>query len=89
MKQTTNQVPPNIFTGFEVRKNVRSRFWKPNHSMKRKYYVFRDHKQGNKVGFVNLERKLWVDSYGWGIFKLKYQKTVERTYLETGKQEAR
>ena len=36
--------------------------------------------------FVFLEYELQQDSYGWCIFNLKCQKTVERTFLETSKQ---
>ena len=30
-----------------------------------------------------------LDKYGWRIFKLKWEKTVDRTYLETSKQQTR
>ena len=64
-------------------------FWRPRDSMKIKCYVFGGYKQRNNVCFVYLYYKLQQDSYGWCIFKLKCQKTVERTYLETTKQQRR
>ena len=36
-----------------------------------------------------LEYKLQEDRYGWYIFNLKWQKMVERRYLETSKQQTR
>ena len=60
-------------------------FWRSKDSMKGKCYVFSGHKQRNKVSLVYLESELQQDRYGWIIFKLKCQKTVERTYLETSK----
>ena len=84
-KQTTNKVPPKIFRGFEVRRKVRLIFWKPKHNMKRKCYVFSCYEQRDKVWLVYLEIKLRDDWYFWSILKLKLQKTVHRTYIETGK----
>ena len=34
------KAPPKEFRDFEVRKSVRSMFWRPNDSMKAKFYVF-------------------------------------------------
>ena len=53
--------------------------------MKNKCDVFNGYKQRNKVRLVYLECKLQQDSYGWCFFSLKCQKTVERTDLETSK----
>ena len=64
-------------------------FWRPNDSMKGKCYVFSCYKQRNKLCLVYLDFKLQQDSYGWCIFKLKYQEKEERTYLETSKQKRR
>ena len=61
-------------------------FSEPKKCMKGKCLVFKDYKQKNKVCLVYLEFKLRQDSYGWCIFKLKCQKTVETTYLDTSKQ---
>ena len=57
--------------------------------MKRKSYLFSGYKQGNKASLVYLKCKLQRDRYGWWILKLKCQKTVERIYLETSKEETR
>ena len=88
-KETTSKVPPNIFRHFEVRKKVQLVVWTPENKMKSKCYVFNGYEQSNKVCLVYLECKLQQDSYSWCIFKLKCQKTVERTYLEIRKQQAR
>ena len=88
-KETTSKVPPNIFRRFEVRKKVQLVVWRPENKMKSKCYVFSDYEQSNKVCLVYLECKLQQDSYSWCTFKLKCQKTVERTYLEIRKQQAR
>ena len=47
--------------------------------MKGKCDVFRDYIQRNNVCMVDLESKLKEGTYGWSIFKLKCQKTVEKT----------
>ena len=62
-------------------------FWKQNDTMKGKCYVYGCYKQRNKVCLVYLECKLQQYKYGWCIFKWKFQKTVERKYLETSKQQ--
>ena len=59
----------------------------PKESMKGKYCVLSSYKQRNKVGFVYLECIVQQDSNRWRLFKLKYQKTVRRAYLETSKQQ--
>ena len=41
----------------------------------------------NKERFVYLECRLQQDKPGYCIYKLKCQKMVARTYLETSKQE--
>ena len=64
-------------------------FSRPKDSMKGKCYVFSGYKQKNKVRFVNLDYKLEHDMYRWSIFRLKCQKMVERTYLETDKQQTK
>ena len=51
--------------------------------MKGKCYVFSGYKQRIQV----LECKLKEDRYSWCIFKLKLQKTVDKTYLEPTKQQ--
>ena len=84
-KLATSKVPFKIFKGLEVRKNVQLMFWRPKSSMKGKCYVFSGDKQRNKACFVYLECKLQQDTYGWYIFKLKCQKTVEKTHLESRK----
>ena len=63
-------------------------FWTPKDRMKDKCYVFSCYKQRNKVRLGYLECKLQHDRYGWCIFKLKCQKTIEKIYLETSKQQA-
>ena len=80
---------PKIFRRFEVRKNIALMFWRPKDIMEGKCYVFSGHKQRNKVCLVYLECKLKQDRYRWSTFKLKCQKTVERTYLETSKLQRR
>ena len=62
-------------------------FWKANDSMKGKCYLFSGYKQRKNLCLVYLECKQQQDRYGWCIFKLKYHKTVEGTYLETSKQQ--
>ena len=57
--------------------------------MKGKYCGFSGYKQRNKVCLVYLETKQQQNGYGSCVFKLKCQKTVERTYLETNKQQTR
>ena len=57
--------------------------------MKGKCYVFSRCKQRKKVYFGYLECKLEENGYVRCTFKLKGQKTIERTYLETGKQQTR
>ena len=60
-------------------------FSRPKNNMKRKWFRFRfsGYKERNKVCLVYLEWKLWQDIYDWCLLKLKWQKTAERTYLET------
>ena len=55
-------------------------FSRPKDSRKNKCYIFSGYKERSKVCLVYLECKLQQDSYGWCIFKLKCQKTVEKTY---------
>ena len=62
---------------------------KTKESMKIKCYVFSGYKHRNNVCFVYLESQLQKNGYGWSVFKLKSVKTVEKTYLETSKQQAR
>ena len=57
--------------------------------MKIKCYVFSAYKETNKVRLFSLVAKPQEDSYNSCIFRLKCQKTVERTSLEKGKQETR
>ena len=57
--------------------------------MKSKGYVFSAYEQRNKVSLVYLKCKLQHEKYGGCIFKLKCQRTVERTYLENTKQQTR
>ena len=61
--------------------------WTAKKSMKDKCYTFRRYKQTNKVLFVYFQCKRQEDRYGWCIFKLNCQKTVERIYLEPTKQQ--
>ena len=60
-KQTTNNLPPNIFRCFEVRAKVRLMFSGPNDSLKGKWNVFSSYKQTSKMCFVYLECKLQQD----------------------------
>ena len=63
-------------------------FWKPKDSMKSKCYVFLAvRKKTNEVCLRYSECKLRQFKYESCIFKLKWHKTVKRTYLETGKQQ--
>ena len=87
--ETTNKVPLKIFRGFEVKEKKRLMFWRPKHSMKGRYYLFSGYKQRNNVCLVYLECKVKEDRDGWYTFKLKWQKTRERTYLKTSKQQTR
>ena len=61
--------------------------WRANKSMKGKCYTFSRYKQTNKVLFLYFQCKRQKDRYGWCILRLNCQKTVERIYLETTKQE--
>ena len=88
-KEKTNKIPPNKCRDVEVRKKVRLMFGRRQDSMNSKCYVFSSYKQRNKVPLVFLEWQLQQDRYGSCIFKWKIQKTVERTYLETSKQQRR
>ena len=54
-----------------------------------KCYSFSSYKKRKKMWLVCLGGKLGDDSYGWCIFRLKCQKTVEIRYLEKNKQERR
>ena len=38
---------------------------------------------------LSTKKESVLDKYGWSIFKLKWEKTVERTYLGTSKQQIR
>ena len=51
--------------------------------MKGKWYVFSGYNERHTMGLVYLQSKVQEDRYGWCIFKLKGQKTEEKTYLET------
>ena len=55
--------------------------------MKGKCCVFNGYQQRNKVFLVYLQWKLQQDGYGSCIFKLKCQRTVEKTYLQKKKQQ--
>ena len=88
-KQTRNNVPPNIFRGFEVFRWVWLPFWRPNHSIKVNWGVFRGYKVTSKVCFAYLECKRQQDRYVWCIYKFKCHETVERKYLVTSKQQRR
>ena len=57
--------------------------------MKGKCYAFSSNKQRNKVSLVYFERKMQQETYGSRYFKLKYEKTKERSYLQKSKQEIR
>ena len=52
-------------------------------------YDFSGYKQKNKMCSVYLESKLQQDRYGSGVFKCKSQKTVQRKYLQTSKQQTK
>ena len=64
-------------------------FWRTKDSIKNKCPVFSGYKQRSKVRLVYWECKLEQDNYGGCILKLKCQKSVERTYLDTGEQQTR
>ena len=64
-------------------------FWRQKNTMKRKYYVVSGYKQTNKVFLVYLECKQQQDKHGRCILKLKLEKMVDRTYLETSKTQTR
>ena len=85
-KQRRNNVPPNIFRGFELRTRVGLMFRRSNHSMKINWDVFRCYKLTSKVFFVYLECKLQQDRYVWCIYKSRCHKTVQRRYLATSKE---
>ena len=59
----------------------------PKESIRGEWYVFSSYKQRNKVYFLYLKCKLQQDSYVWLIFLLKWEETVETTYLERSKQQ--
>ena len=86
-KKTRKKRPPKLFRGFEGRKKVQLMFSRPKNNMKGKCYSFSDYKQRNKVCLVFLKWKMQQDSYCWYISRLKSKKMVERTYLETSKEE--
>ena len=88
-QQTIKKVRLNIFTGAQGRKKVPLMFWKPKDSMKGISYVFSGYKEINNQCLGYLENKLEQDSHGWCIWNLNLQKSIERTYLETSKQERR
>ena len=79
----------NILRGLQVRKKVPLMFLRQKHNIKGKCYVLRAYNSRNKVCFVYLERQLQQHRYGLCIFKIKCQKTVETTYLDTSKEETR
>ena len=83
--KTTNTALVNIFTALEVTKKVRLMFLIPKNSIKGKCYVCR----GCCFRLLYLESKLEQDKYGWLIFRLECQKTVNGTNLETRKQQTR
>ena len=64
-------------------------FWTTKHSMNQKYHVFSGYKERGKVGPVYFEGKPQQKKYGWRIFRLKCKKKVEKTYLQTSKQQTR
>ena len=57
--------------------------------MKGKCHVFNGEKQRNNVCLVYLEQKLKECSYSSYLSKLKCQKTEDRRYLDTAKQQTR
>ena len=63
--------------------------WTPKDGIQGKCYIFSQYKQRNKVSLVYLLYKLQEERYGLNIFKLKCNKTVERTYSETMKPQKR
>ena len=67
-KQTRKNVPPNVFTLFEVRTIVRCMFWRSNHSIKVNWDVFRGYKETSKVSFVYLKGKVQQNSNVQCIF---------------------
>ena len=79
--QTTNKVPPNIYRGLEVTEKVRLIVCTANGSMKRKCYVFGGYKETNDLCLMYLSCNLRQVQYSRCIFKLKWEKAVERTYL--------
>ena len=85
-KETTNKVPPNIFRGFEVRWKVGVIFRRTKEFIKSKCYSFSSYKEGNKVCLVYSDCSMQLDKW---IFELKWQKTVEKIYLETSKEKIR
>ena len=87
-KETRNKVPLKLRC-LEVRKNVRLMFWMRKEYKKDKCYLFSGYKESNKLWLMYLERKPQEKRYGSYIFKLKWQKTGERTYLETSKEQTR
>ena len=64
-------------------------FLRAKNSMKGKCCAFGNYKQRKKVCLVYLKCKLRQVQYDSPIFKLNCQKTVEKTYLETRKEEKR
>ena len=88
-KQITKKVPPNIFKDFEVRQKVRLMFWRSKVAMIGKCHNFISYKERTNLCLVNLERKLQKDRRRWCIFNLKCHKVMERTHLETSKQQRR
>ena len=78
-KQARKNVPPNVFTRFEVRTIVRCMFWRSNHSIKVNWDVFRGYKETSKVSFVYLKGKVQQNSNVQCIFFLFYQGFLSRT----------
>ena len=74
------------FLGFRSKRKGTIDILNAKNSIKGKYYALRDFQQRKKVLLVYLECKLQQDSYGLCICNWEYQKTVDRTYLETRKQ---
>ena len=82
MKQTKNKALPKIFIRrLEVKEKVRLMLCGANYSLKSKCYVFNGNKQINDLCLGYLKCKLQQVKYGRCIFKLKWKKTVERSYL--------
>ena len=69
-KETTNEVPRNVFRDFEKRKRVPLIFWRPKDNMKSKCHVFSGYKIRNKTCFVYLQCKLQPEMYGGCFLKL-------------------